>query len=216
MTLAPVRALYEAWNSGSVAAAANVLSPTVRWENFGDATPVEGVQGLHVTLAGPSTGGTMMLSPVVVEVLVELGRHVIAVTRRTQGTEQRSRLEVWTVDYGVIVRYRGYPVEEGLAVLTETTGSRRLETLLRDLAAFNCGDSHGWPATIAGTSPGARLDDVTVLTDAPGMLVITAVRTPGDAAPLNLALEFAAGRVQRVSGYPTVDQALAAAAATAA
>jgi ketosteroid isomerase-like protein len=210
--LGVVRLLYDAWNSGGVARAANLLAPDVRWENFGDAKPVEGLEGLHVTLAGPATGGTMMLSPVVVDLLIGVGDHVVGCTRRTQGpqTDERSRVEVWTVHEGKIHRYRGYPFEEGLAVLTESSGSRHLERLCRDLAAFNRHEAAGWPATVAGSGPDARLDDVELLTDSADALVVSAVRAVGDPTPLGLVLAFEGDRIQRVSGHPTAEAALAA------
>jgi hypothetical protein len=210
--LGVVRQLYDAWNSGAVARAATVLAPDVRWENFGDELPVEGLEGLHATLAGPATGGTMMLSPVVVDLLIGIGDHVVGCTRRTQGpqADAQARLEVWTVHESRIRRYRGFPIEEGLAVLTESAGSRRLERLCRDLAAFNRHEAAGWPATVAGSSAEARLDQVEVLSDEPGALVISAIRAPGDEAPLNLVLTFEGDDVQRVSGHPTPAAALAA------
>ena len=210
-----VRRLYESWNSGSVARAAALLAPDVRWENFGEPRPVEGVDGLHATLAGPGTGGTMMISPVRVDLLVGAGHHVLGCAHRSDVRGERERFEVWTVTEGRVTRYRGYPVDEGLEVVTESTGSGRLATLCRDVAAFNRGEAAGWPATVAGTGPGARLDQVEVVADSPGLLVISAVRSPGEAAPLNLVLAFEGDAVQRVAGYPSAAEALAAAGAAA-
>ena len=62
-----VRRLYDAWNAGDVAGAARLLSPEVRWENFGGAGAVTGREGLQTTLAGGSSGGTWQMSPMAVE-----------------------------------------------------------------------------------------------------------------------------------------------------
>ena len=194
-----VSRLYDAWNAGSVAIAAQLLAPNVRWDNFGEPRPAEGVEGLHATLAGSGTGGTMILSPVRVDLLVGAGHHVLGCARRDDVRGERERFEVWTVSEGRVTRYRGYPVEEGLDVVTETTGSGRLATLCRDLSAFNRGERSGWPATVTD----ARFDQVEVLADSPELMVISA-------APLNLLLVFEGDAVQRVSGYPTPEDALAA------
>ena len=189
-----VSRLYEAWNAGSVAVAAQLLAPDVRWDNFGEARPSEGVAGMHATLAGPGTGGTMILSPVRVDLLVGAGNHVLGCARR-----ERERFEVWTVSDGKVTRYRGFPVEEGLEVVTETTGSGRLATLCRDLTAFNRGDGSGWPATVAE----AQFAQVDVLADSSDLLVISA-------GPVYLLLVFEGPAVQWVSSYATPEEALAA------
>jgi hypothetical protein len=206
-----VNRLYEAWNAGSVALAAQLLAPDVRWDNFGEPRPVEGVEGLHATLAGQGGGGTMILSPVRVDLLVGAGHHVLGCARREDVGDERERFEVWTVVEGRVTRYRGYPVEEGLEVVTESTGSGRLATLCRDVAAFNRRQAGGWPAMVAGAGPGRRLDHIEVLADGPDRLVISAVRSPGAAVPLILLLAFEGNAVQRVAGYPSAAEALAVA-----
>jgi ketosteroid isomerase-like protein len=209
--LAVVRRLYEAWNAGDVAGAAALLSPGVRWESFREARPVEGPQGLQATLAGGSSGGTWLMTAVTVELLVGVVDHVIAFTRRggVQGAAEAQRLEVWTVRDGTVVHYRGYPLDEGLAVLRETTGSRRLEALCRGVLAFNRGDADGWvrlfdpevefesverdvwrghagmrayAERLGGLAPGQRLDDVEVLAEGVSALVISAVHHHLDAS----------------------------------
>jgi SnoaL-like protein len=209
-----VRGLYDAWNAGSVARAAELLAPDIRWENFGEAH-VEGVDGLHATLAGPGSGGTMIISAVRVDLLMGAGHHVLSCVRRSEAGGERERFEVWTVGEGRVIRYRGFPVKEGLQVLTDSAGSGRLTAVCRDVAAFNRRQTSGWPATVAGTGPDARLDDIEVMADSPGRLVVNAVRSPGPAEALNLVLEFDVDAVQRVSGYPTAEAALAAAGAVA-
>src|SRR5204863_6313413 len=139
-----VRRLYDAWNAGNVAGAAEVLSPAVRWETFGASGALSGPQELQTTLAGPASGGTWHLSPVTIDALVRILDNVIAFSRRRGPDGERERLEVWTLRDGAAVHYRGFPVDEGLAVLTETTGSRRLEAVCRGVLAYNRGDARGW------------------------------------------------------------------------
>lgn len=199
-----VRHLYDAWNAGDVAGAAKVLSPAVRWETFGSEGALSGPQGLQTTLAGGSSGGTWNLSPVTIEALVRVVEHVIAFSRRRgPDAKERERLEVWTLRGGSAVHYRGFPLDDGLAVLTETTGSRRLEAVCRAVLAFNRADAAGWlelfdpdvrfvtadhhiwighagmrayTADLAATWPGQRLDDVQILAEGDRALVISAVQ----------------------------------------
>jgi ketosteroid isomerase-like protein len=219
-----VRRLYEAWNAGDVASAAALLSPAVRWESFGTASPPDGPDGLRTTLAG----GTWMRSPVTIDLLVGVVDHVIAFTRRQGEVE---RLEVWTLHEGKAVHYRGFPLDEGLAVLSETTGSRRLEAVCRGVLDFNRGDVDGWlrlfdadvefaSAELGAPRPGQRLDDVQILAESPGALVLSAVSHTTHAAPvaqpLNLVLAFEGERARRVTGHATPGEALSAAARTSA
>jgi ketosteroid isomerase-like protein len=204
-----VRHLYDAWNAGDVAGAARLLSPSVRWETFGaPGGAVSGREGLQTTLAGASSGGTWHRAPVTVDVLVRVVEHVIAFSRRRGPDGESKRLEVWTLRDGAAVHYRGFPLEEGLAVLTETTGSRRLEAVCRAVLAFNRGDADGWielfdPGVefvtaehdawrghagmraytehLAEQWPAQRLDDVEILAESPSALVITAVQHLEDA-----------------------------------
>ena len=241
-----VRHLYDAWNAGDVAGAARLLSPSVRWETFGaSGGAVSGREGLQTTLAGASSGGTWHRSPVIVDVLVRVVEHVIAFSRRRGPDGERERLEVWTLRDGAAVHYRGFPLEEGLAVLTETTGSRRLEAVCRAVLAFNRGDADGWielfdpdvefvtaehdvwrghagmrayTEHLAELWPTQRLDDVEILAESASALVITAVQhlenaTLGHrvAEPLHLVIAFEGASARRVSGYPTAEEALAAA-----
>jgi len=199
-----VRRLYDAWNAGDVAGAAELLSPAVRWESFGASRPVDGPQGLQATLAGGASGGTWTLSPLTINLLVRVVDHVIACSRRTgrHGEAEAERLEVWTLRDGKVVHYRGYPLEEGLAVLSRTTGSRRLEAVCRGVLAFNRGDVDGWVQLFdpdvefvsaerdlrrghAGVRayaeelralwPGQRLDDVQILAESPNALVLSSI-----------------------------------------
>ena len=140
-----------------------------------------------------------------IDVLVATGDHVIACGHG---------LEVWTVREGQVVRHREYTLDEGLQVLADTTGSDRLSALCRDLAAFNRGSTLGWPAAVAGARPESRLDDVELLADGPGMLALSARRSPGGNTLLHLVIAFDGdGTVQRVSGHPTAAGAMAGAAA---
>ena len=205
-----VRSLYHAWNAGDVAGAAELLSPAVRWETFGTSPPEAGPRGLQATLAGGSSGGTWMLSPVTVDLLVCVVEHAIAFTRRSgpHGEADVERLEVWTVRAAKAVHYRGYPLEEGLAVLSQTIGSHRLEAVCRGLLAFNRGDVQGWvqlfepdvefvsaeravrrgragmrayAEELGALWPGQRLDDVRILAEGTNALVISAVHYLHDA-----------------------------------
>jgi ketosteroid isomerase-like protein len=203
-----VRLLYDAWNAGDVAGAAQLLSPAVRWETFGGSGALSGPQELQTTLSGAPSGGTWHRSPVVIDALVRIVEHVIAFSRRSGPDGERARLEVWTVHEGAAVHYRGFPLEEGLAVLSETTGSRRLEAVCRAVLAFNRGDADGWielfdpdvefvtaeqdvwrghagmrayTESLAELWPSRRLDDVEVLAESAPALVITAVQHLEDA-----------------------------------
>jgi hypothetical protein len=134
--LKAVRRLYDAWNAVDVAGAAEVLSPAVRWEPFGTSS-----RGRATGPAGQggASGGTWMLSPVAVDLLVCVVDHVIAFSRRSgpHGEAEAERLEVWTLRDGQAVHYRGYGLDEGLVVLSETTGSPRIEAICRGVPAFN-------------------------------------------------------------------------------
>ena len=206
--LAEIRRLYDAWNAGNVARAAALLSPTIVWESFG-ATP-HGLQ--EATLAGGS-GGTWRLSPVAIDLFVGVGRHVIAFSRRRAAAEgsEAQRLEVWTVRDGRADHYRGYPLEEGLAVLRATTGDGKLDIACRALLAFNRGDRDGLLAQRLG---GERLDDVRVLAETFEALVISAVHHPGERSeprPLHLVVGFADERARRVVTHPSPEAAMMAA-----
>ena len=215
--LTDIRHLYDAWNAGNVARAAAVLSPTVTWESFG-ATP-HGLQ--EVTHAGGS-GGTWRLSPVSIDLLVGVGKHVIAFSRRrgVQGAEAE-RLEVWTVNEGKADHYRGYPLDEGLAVLRATTGDAKLEVACRAMLAFNRGDRAGFVGFFEADArryaeglSGQRLDDVAILASTLDALVISALhhRDEASAVPLNLVIAFAGDHARRVSPHPTPEAAVSAAA----
>jgi hypothetical protein len=216
--LTDIRRLYDAWNAGDVARAAALLSPTVTWESFG-ATP-HGLQA--ATLAGGS-GGTWRLSPVAIDLLVGVGRHVIAFSRRggAQGDEAE-RLEVWTVRDGKADHYRGYPLDEGLAVLRATTGDGKLEVACRAVLAFNRGDRAGFveyfeadARSYAERLGGRRLDDVRVLAETFDALVISAVHHADEASgpqPLHLVISFAGNHARRVTPHPTPEAAVSAAA----
>ena len=213
-----VRRLYDAWNSGDVAGAARLLSPEVRWETYGGPSAVTGREGMQTTLAGGSSGGTWQMSPVAVDVLVRVVEHVIAFTRRARSGGEAERLEVWTLRDGAAVHYRGYPLEEGLAVLTETTRSRRLEAVCRGVLAFNRGEAAGWVELFDRDAlwPVRRLDDVEIVAETSGALVISVAEhledaAQGHAGPLYLVIAFEGSRAHRVSGHPTSEEALAAA-----
>ena len=217
--LTDIRRLYDAWNAGNVARAAALLSPTIIWESFG-ATP-HGLQ--EATLAGGS-GGTWRLSPVAIDLLVGVGRHVIAFSRRSgaPGAGEAQRLEVWTLRDGKADHYRGYPLEEGLAVLRATTGEGKLEIACRALLALNRGDRAGFArffeAEARGFAEGlggARVDDVRVLAETFEALVISAVEYADEASegrPLHLVIGFADERARRVVPHPTPEAAVAAVA----
>ena len=213
-----VRRLYDAWNAGDVAGAARLLSPEVRWENFGGAGAVTGREGLQTTLAGGASGGTWQMSPMAVDVLVGVTDHVIAFTRRRGQDREVERLEVWTLRDGAAVHYRGFPLERGLDVLTETTGSRRLEAVCRGVLAFNRDEDAGWIEQFdrEALRPLRRLDDVEILADTPAALVISVTQRIADAppaGPLYLVIAFEGSRARRASGHATSEEALAAARA---
>src|ERR687893_451153 len=134
--LALTRRLYDAWNAGDVATAAHVLAPDVQWDTFG-AAKTAGPNAMQATLAGGS-GGTWHLTAVAVDLLIGVGSHVLAFSRRTGAAPER--IEIWTLEHGKAVHYRGYPLDDGLAVLKETTGSSKLEVVARAFLAFNSGD----------------------------------------------------------------------------
>jgi hypothetical protein len=214
--IALIRRLYDAWNAGDVATAADVLSPDVRWDTFG-AAKTAGPNAMQATLAGGS-GGTWHLTAVTIDLLIGVGAHVLAFSRRTGAAPER--IEIWTLRHAKAVHYRGYPLDDGLAVLTETTGTRKLEVACRALLAFNRGDRAAWLRTFEGDArafadrlAGSRLDDVRVLGETFESLVIAADYHHGDTVnPVHLVLTFAGERVRRVVPHPTVDEALAAAA----
>ena len=148
-----------------------------------------------------------------IDLLVGVGRHVIACSRRSVAPDgaDAARLEVWTVRDGKADHYRGYPLEDGLAVLRETTGEHKLDLACRALLAFNRGDRDGLLAEQLG---GARLDDARVLAETFEALVISALHHAEEAAeprPLHLVIAFADDRVRRVTSYPTPAAAVAAA-----
>jgi len=214
--IARIRRLYDAWNAGDVATAADVLSPDVRWDTFG-AAKTAGPNAMQATLAAPS-GGTWHLTAVSIDLLIGIGAHVLACSRRSGAAPER--IEIWTLEHGKAVHYRGYPLDDGLAVLTETTGSRKLEIACRALLAFNRGDRSAWLRTFEGDArefadrlAGSRLDDVRVLGETFESLVIAAEYHHGDTVnPVHLVLTFGDEHVRRVVPHPTVDEALAAAA----
>ena len=208
-----IRRLYDAWNSGDVATAAEVLAPDVRWDTYGAAKP----NAMQQTLAGGS-GGTWHLTAVAIDLLVAIENHVLAFSRRTGAAPER--IEIWTLDGGRAVHYRGFPLDEGLAVLSETTGSRKLELVCRAMLAFNRGDQAGWMRIFTGDGrafakrlEGTRLDDVEVLGETFESLVLSAAyHHGGQVTPAHLVLTFAGERARRVEPHPTADAALAAAA----
>ena len=219
--LALIRRLYEAWNTGDVAGAAALLSPTVTWESFGASQPA-GPHGLKATLAGGS-GGTWRLSPVSIDLLIGVGKHVVAFSRRSgpEGRGEAERLEVWTLSDGRAVHYRGYPLDDGLAVLSATTGDRKLEVACRALLAFNRGDRARWAGYFVADARGfaeqlggERLDDVAILASTFDSLVISALHHRDEASkvPLNLVIAFAGDHARRVVAHATPEAAVAAAA----
>jgi ketosteroid isomerase-like protein len=171
-----------------------------------------------------------MRCAVTVDLFVCVVDHVIACSRRDPHVEgEAARLEVWTVRHGKAVHYRGYPLDDGLAVLSQTTGSGRLEAVCRGLLAFNRGDVDDWmqlfdPDVELVTAEqdvgrGQRLDDVEVLAESIDALVISAVRRSHAASRaariderLNVVIAFEGDRACRVSGHATPEAALSAAA----
>lgn len=107
---------------------------------------IDGPQDLQPTLAGGASGGTWMLSPLTVDLLVCVVDHVIALSRPTgpHGESEPERLEVWTLRDGKAAHYRGYPLDAELAVPSQMAGSRRLEAVCRGVLAFNRRDADGW------------------------------------------------------------------------
>jgi hypothetical protein len=172
---------------------------------------------MQQTLAGGS-GGTWHLTAVSIDLLVGIEDHVLAFSRRSGAAPER--IEIWTLHGGRATHYRGYPLDEGLAVLSETTRSRKLELLCRAMLAFNRGDKAGWMRIFTGDGrafaqrlEGTRLDDVEVLGETFEALVLSAAyHIGGRVTPVNLVLTYAGERVRRVEPYPTPADALDAAA----
>jgi hypothetical protein len=218
--LALIRRLYDAWNAGDVATAAELLSPDVQWESFGGAQAA-GPHAIQATLAGGSggSGGTWQLTAVAIDLLVAVLDHVIAFNRRS-GAEPE-RIEIWTLRDGKAVHYRGYPLDDGLAVLSATTRSRKLEVVSRAVLAFNRGDRAGWADFFEGEGrefaerlSGQRLDDVKVLGETFEALVVSATYHHGESAqaPVNLVITFAGDKARRAVVEATPEAALASAA----
>ena len=137
-----------------------------------------------------------------IDLLVGVVDHVIAFSRRS-GAEPE-RIEIWTLRDGKAVHYRGYPLDEGLAVLTETTRSRKLEVACRALLAFNRGDRGGDVRVFAEQLPGQRLDDVEVLGETFESLVVSALHHHDEAtsAPVHL-VDHVRERASRSASSPT-------------
>ena len=209
-----VRRLYDAWNAGDVGGAARLLSPEVRWETFGGSGALTGREGLQTTLAGGRWGGTWQRAPGAVDGLVGVVAHVIACPRRRGPGGEAERLEVWTLRDGAAVHYRGYPLERGLEVLTETTGSRRLEAVCRGVLAFNRGDAAGWIERFDRDAlcPLERIDQVEIVAEASAALVISVSRQLED--PLYLVIAFEGSRARQAGAHPSAEDALAAARAS--
>src|SRR3954468_8540267 len=204
--LALIRRLYDAWNRGDVATAAEVLAPDVRWDTFGAAKASP--NAMQQTLAGGS-GGTWHLTAVAVDLLVAIEEHVLAFSRRSGAAPER--IEIWTVHGSRATHYRGYPLDEGLTVLSENPPSRKLEMLCRATLAFNRGDKAGWMRIFTGDGrafaqrlEGTRLDDVEVLGETfEALWVWAASPFGGRVPPVTLVLPYAGERVRRVEPYPT-------------
>lgn len=230
-----VRRLYDAWNAGDVAGAAELLAPDVQWESFHGSRPLSGPGAIQATLAGPS-GGTWRLAPVGIDLLVGVGDHVIAVSRRGGAEPSDSdRLEVWTLRDGRAVHYRGFPLDTGMAVLSETTRSHKLEAVCRAVLAFNRGDAEGWMRFFVPDielvsamgerggfrlrgSPedfaGRRIEDVRIVAESFEALVVSAtVHERNAGSTLSLFISFAGTRARRIVHHATPEDALDAAAA---
>ena len=157
-----------------------------------------------------------------IDLLVGVGRHVLAFSRRSVAPEggEAPRLEVWTMSDGRADHYRGYPLEDGLAVLRATTGEGKLDIACRALLAFNRGDRDRFAGYFEAEARGfaerlggQRLDDVRVLAETFETLVISAVHHAGEASdprPLHLVIGFADERARRVVIHPTAEAALMA------
>jgi len=228
-----VRRLYDAWNAGDVAGAAELLSPDVQWESFSGSRPLSGPGAIQATLAGPS-GGTWRLSPVAIDLLVGVVDHVIAVSRRGGASEAGAdRLEVWTLRDGRAVHYRGFPLDAGLAVLSETTRSHKLEAVCRAVLAFNREDAEGWMRFFAPDvelvsavgegglrlqgSPAdfaeRRIEDVEIVAESFEALVISAtVQERAAVSTLHLHISFSGTRARRIVAHPTAEEAVEIAA----
>ena len=109
-----------------------------------------GCDGADPSNSGGSggSGGTWHLTAVSIDLLVGIEEHVLAFSRRSGAAPER--IEIWTLHGGRATHYRGYPLDEGLAVLSETTRSRKLELLCRAMLAFNRGDKAGWMRIFTG------------------------------------------------------------------
>jgi hypothetical protein len=213
--LALIRRLYEAWNAGDVATAAKVLAPEVRWDTYGAAKQTP--NAMQATLAGGS-GGTWHLTAVAIDLLVGIEDHVLAFSRRSGAAPER--IEIWTLAEGKAVHYRGYPLDDGLAVLTSTTGTRKLEVACRAFLAFNRGDRGGWLRYFIGEArafaerlAGTRLDDLLVRGETFDSLVISGAYHHDDTvSPVHLLITFAGERARAIVAHPTAADALDAAA----
>ena len=243
--LTVVRELYAAWGRGDFAAAAAKLDPAVKWESFKQGKPDSDPDAmLSTTVGGAGSGATFVFEAVDVELLAGAGDHAIAFASRGKPRpgKENERLEVWTVREGRVVRFRGFPREEGLRTLAATTGLRRLETLCRGLASYNRRDVEGWvklfhreARIILGPTevwdgrdgvrrfvddqermrPGARIDDVQVVGETHFGLVVSAQITASEhfPEPLHLVVSYGGDKVAWIAAHPTAEQARAAAAA---
>ena len=141
-------------------------------------------------------------------------KHVIAFSRRSgpQGDDEAERVEVWTVRDGKADHYRGYPLEDGLAVLRATT-AKASSSACRALLAFNRGDRAGFveyfeadARSYAEQLPGQRLDDVRVLAETFDALVISATHHAGEpTGPRPLHLLNQLRRQPRAARHPPRD-----------
>ena len=242
--LTVVRELYAAWGRGDFAAAAAKLDPAVRWESFKQGAKETNADSMLDQTVSSGSGATFVFEAVDVELLAGTGDHAIAFASRGKPRpgKENERLEVWTVRGGRVVRFRGFPREEGLRTMAATTGLRRLETLCRGLAAYNRRDVEGWvrlfhrdariilgPTDVwDGTEgvrrfvadqerlrPNARIDDVDVLGETHYGLVVSAQLRAHDhfPEPLHLVVSYGGDKVAWIAAHPTAEQARAAAAA---